>query len=285
MKSILRKLALGYALMVTASSSTCKEWRGIVPLKSTREDVERLLGRPKMSSTRAIYYNLRTEIAVIWFESTDCDSVVGKFGLSWNVPLGTVVNIGVIPKGMHKKEEFLPAGNFILEDQSQPFSYYTDEAGGASIEVYENLVTQLDYYPGALDERFRCPRIEKCCFDFFPTFDEYQVLSFTDEKARLDNFLIQMNARLGRGVIEVFGPSKKVRSQRLKLAGRAKQYLVTKRSLDEGRLLIVDGGYRDDLVTRLSLYSIGGLGSRVYVFRQQDREDAAPNTRLERTRR
>jgi hypothetical protein len=285
MKSILRKISIGCVLVaVTASSAISKEWRGIVPLKSTRVDVERLMGRANMSSTGSVYYNLRNEMVVIQFETAVCDSVGGKLGLGWDVPLGTVVNIGVIPKGTHRKEEYLTAGTFKVEDQSQPFVYYTDEIGGASLEVYENLVTLVDYYPGAVDERFRCPLIEKCCFDVFPTFDEYQVLSFADEQARLDNFLLQMNARLGRGVIEVLGPSKNARGQRLQLASRAKQYLAKKRSLEPERLLIIDGGYRDASVTRLSLYSIGGLSSRVYVFREKDPENAAPDKRLQRTR-
>ena len=261
-----------------------KDWRGIVPLKSTRIDVERLLGVPNKASKWSSYYNLSSEIVVLQFQSTACDNEVGKFGLGWNVPPGIVVGIGVIPKGIHRREEYLLSNEFKV-DENAGFIYYTDEAAGLSIETYQSLVTLVDYYPGTRDEPLRCPRIQKCCIDFFPRFDEYQVLSFEDEKARLDNFLIQMNERSARGTIEVVGPSKKIRDQRMKLAGRAKAYLVKERGLEPERLLLVDGGYGERSITRLSLYSIGGPASRIYVFPEKDPGNTAPNNGLQRTRR
>jgi hypothetical protein len=204
--------------------------------------------------------------------------------LGWNVPAGTVVGIGVIPKGTHRKEEYLGKGDFKRDEQNAGFIYYSDEAAGFEIETYKDLVTLVDYYPGVSDERLRCPRIQECCFDIFPRFDEYQKLSFGDEKARLDNFVIQMNQRLGRGVLEVVGPTSKTRAQRMKLGARAKAYLVRERALEPERLLVVDGGYGPDVLTRLSLYSIGGLPSRIYLFPEKDPENTAPNKRLERTR-
>jgi len=43
---ILRTALLGLFLMSCPNSLEAKEWRGIVPLKSTRADVEKLLGKP-----------------------------------------------------------------------------------------------------------------------------------------------------------------------------------------------------------------------------------------------
>ena len=42
----LRLIFLGIVLLLLRSSSTAKEWRGIIPLKSTRADVERRFGKP-----------------------------------------------------------------------------------------------------------------------------------------------------------------------------------------------------------------------------------------------
>ncbi|HSE24899.1 MAG TPA: hypothetical protein VLB68_24780, partial [Pyrinomonadaceae bacterium] len=81
------------------------------------------------------------------------------------------------------------------------------------------------------------------------------------------------------------GPTRKNREQKMKLGARAKAYLVRERALEPERLLVVDGGYGPDAVTRLSLYSIGGLASGIYLFPEEDPENTAPNKRLERTRR
>lgn len=36
------------------------------------------------------------------------------------------------------------------------------------------------------------------------------------------------------------------------------------------RLLIVEGGFRETVATRLSMYSIGGVVSRIYLFPEKD---------------
>jgi hypothetical protein len=165
MKNIFCEIGICFFLLTLSSNVViAKEWRGIVPLISTRVQVEQLLGVPRKSSQWSSYYNLSSEIAVIQFQSAACDS----FGLGWSVPAGTVVGIGVIPKGSHRKEEYLLTSEFKIKDNGGGFIYYSDEAAGLSIETYKNLVTLVDYYPGASDERLRCPRIQECCFDFFP---------------------------------------------------------------------------------------------------------------------
>lgn len=52
----------------------------------------------------------------------------------------------------------------------------------------------------------------------------------------------------------------------MKLAARAKSYLVRVRGLEAERLLLVDGGFKESALTRLSLYSIGGSAGRIHIF-------------------
>src|SRR3954467_13912107 len=98
MKIIFSLLISLIAAVVSANACLAKEWRGVVPLRSTRADVERLLGAPKQSTPDAFYYSFPYEIAVVWFQTKTCDSGSGKIGMGWNVPVGTVTNVGVIPK-------------------------------------------------------------------------------------------------------------------------------------------------------------------------------------------
>ena len=101
-------------------------------------------------------------------------------------------------------------------------------------------------------------------------------LSFEDEKARVENLLIVMNKTFGRGIIEVVGPTKNARQKLMKRATRAKKYLIKQHGLESERLLLVDVGFNESAITRLSLYAIGGLGSRVYLFPKQAPENAKP---------
>jgi hypothetical protein len=113
--------------------------------------------------------------------------------------------------------------------------------------------------------------------DFFPRVDEYGALSYEDEKARLDNYAIEMKERLNRGVIVAYGKSRNERAKIMKRAERAKKYLMLKHGIEPQRILIVDGGYRGRSATELNLHTIGGVVSRVYLFPEPD-----PKERSER---
>jgi hypothetical protein len=219
------------------------------------------------------------EIVVFHFQNESCDSGIGKFGYGWNVPPGTVTIIAVIPRGTHRLEEYKSGTNFKVDDHGGGFVYYTDVSAGLTIETYKNFVTLVEYHAEGTQENLRCPRVAECCIDFFSRFDEYAKIPLADEKARLDNFLFQVNAGFGRGTIEVLGPSPKERQRRLKLAARAKRYLVRVRGLEPERLLLLDGGYHQIDLTRLATYSIGGAGSRIYLSPQKDPENTPPASR------
>jgi len=80
-------------------------------------------------------------------------------------------------------------------------------------------------------------------------FDEYGNIKFNDEKARLDNYAIQLqNAPGSQGVILAYGTCAGEAQAR---ADRAKDYLVNTRGIDAGRLTTVDGGCKSDLAVEL----------------------------------
>ena len=80
-------------------------------------------------------------------------------------------------------------------------------------------------------------------------FDEYGNIRFNDEKARLDNFAIQLqNEPTSRGVIVGYGSCGTEGTTR---ANRAKDYLVNTRGIDAGRLDVMDGGCLPDLLVQL----------------------------------
>jgi hypothetical protein len=217
-------------LVISGGVATAKEWRGIVPLKSTRADVERLLGAPKHTSDFVAYYSFPKEIVVFEYQARTCKEDI--FGLGWNVPIGTVVNIGVIPKGTHRRHEYPLASDSKIDDNGGGFISFSDVSAGLDVETYKDRVTLVEYYPEAAQNQLRCPKIQNCCVDIFPRFDAYERISFKDEKARLDNFVYQIKSVAGRGTIEIRGPSKRAREERMKAAARAKTYLVKQRGLE-----------------------------------------------------
>ena len=80
-------------------------------------------------------------------------------------------------------------------------------------------------------------------------FDEYGNIRFNDEKARLDNFAIQLqNEPTSQGYIVGYGSCGTEGTTR---ANRAKDYLVNTRGIDAGRIVVVDGGCLPELLVQL----------------------------------
>jgi hypothetical protein len=247
-------------------AAAANSWKGIVPLRSTRADVNRILGAPTRDLGASSYFSLRDESVVVSYQVLPCD----RLGWTWNVPRDTVVAIGVIPKKPIKKESLLLGADFKTELAVKDLVYYEDQAGGRRIETYKDGVSLISYTPTAADETMRCPQVEKCCADFFPQFDEYGALSFSDEQARLDNFVIRLREDNLRGALVIYGRNPAERQKLLKRAERAKNYVVKVLGLESRRLLIIDGGYRNGPVTALHLYTIAGVASRMIFYTEKD---------------
>jgi hypothetical protein len=86
-------------------------------------------------------------------------------------------------------------------------------------------------------------------------FDEYGNIRFNDEKARLDNYAIQLQNQPGSaGTIIVYGSCAGEAQQR---GDRAKDYLVNTRGIEAGRITVIDGGCRSDLTVQLWIVPAG----------------------------
>jgi hypothetical protein len=106
-----------------------------------------------------------------------------------------------------------------------------------------------------------CPRSSSCTTAIprriiEDRFDEYGDIGFEDEEARLDNFAIDLlNWPQGKGYIVAYGGRRGRRGEARKRAERAKNYLVTVRGIPANQVVIIDGGYRENLSIVLKLRS------------------------------
>jgi hypothetical protein len=146
---------------------SAREWNGIIPLKSTRADVERLLGR----SSNGIY-RYGKQIVDVEYAEFPCGhkNPPGwpEPPPGWNVPVNTVTAIRVSPGKHTVPLESLPYDltKFarVRGDRDLPqHFYYTNEADGFAIEFFDsgekggNVVRAFLYTPTANEEKeFRC---------------------------------------------------------------------------------------------------------------------------------
>ncbi|MGH9944553.1 MAG: PKD domain-containing protein [Pyrinomonadaceae bacterium] len=89
-------------------------------------------------------------------------------------------------------------------------------------------------------------------------FDEYGNIRRNDVKARLDNFAIELqNDPSAQGYIIAYGGRRSYAGEAQERADFAKNYLVNTRGIDAGRIVTVDGGYKEEASTELWIVPSG----------------------------
>lgn len=90
-----------------------------------------------------------------------------------------------------------------------------------------------------------CPAVMAA--DVFRHFDEYGNIRFEDEKARLDNFAIAIQAEPGAtGYIVVHGPRTRP-NRAFNRAKRAKRYLMNVRGFKDKQIVLLDARESDEM--------------------------------------
>ncbi|HZN07866.1 MAG TPA: hypothetical protein VFB65_13820 [Pyrinomonadaceae bacterium] len=241
-----------WIMAIVTSFQETSGWRGIVPLHSTRADVERLLGQPT-EPCRCIYKTddevIRVEYAVRGCENNSS---------GWNVARDTVVSLRVTPKKWQRfsdlgfdEKEFTKRVEF-----DNPTTHYTNKAKGVRYTVTEmGMVYYVTYIPATKDSHLRCtgfPSTDRIVGDYRP-FDFYAGIAFNAEKARLDNFAIFLlnEEPQYKGYIMVYAGQRARSGIAQARAKRAKNYLVKVRGVEAARIVTIDGGRREKLAVEL----------------------------------
>lgn len=231
-------IAISVCCFLVAQGFLEQGWRGIVPLHSTREDVERLIGPPMANG---ITYDLKNERVTVDYLDGSCEH-----GAEWNVLPGRVINIRAylktkvmlsdLPLDLNRFEKFDNTRN------RDSISYVSKERGISVSTNSKDEVFLMEYFPKASEIHLRCPTIPRTLNNEelqYYKFDEYSNLSLNDENARLDNFAIRLqNKPKSKAYILGYGGEPAV-SGRTK---RAKDYLMKKWQITSDRIETRIGG-------------------------------------------
>jgi hypothetical protein len=271
----LRRIVLSFLLLLTgAVTSLAKEWRGIVPLHSTRADVERLLGPPTTDRSDTVFYESEAERVSIDFSKGPCNV---EFS-SWNVPRDTVLSIWVTPmNGLNAADLNLSQKKYI-KTQDKHISeivYYRNEYDGIEYSVNDDTgrVGLIKYLPSALDEPLRCPEPRNRLRETVK-FAQYSNISFAAEKRILDSFAQQIvryssaNYASAQAYILVHRGRRRRQDEAAARAKRAKQYLVKVRHINPDRIKIREAGDREKPTIELYLVPPGTNLRLSVVYRE-----------------
>ena len=147
-------LALLWPILSLASWYQQEPWRRIEPLRSTRTDVERLLG-PPTAACKCLYESEAFNVSV-HYSSGNCESEYS----AWNVPADTVIRFTVyFAKRPLMSDLRIDWDRFVKTDDPEVvgYTYYVNKVDGLIISVYQERVTEYDFVPKTKDNRLRCP--------------------------------------------------------------------------------------------------------------------------------
>jgi hypothetical protein len=89
-------------------------------------------------------------------------------------------------------------------------------------------------------------------------FDQYGEIKFADEKARLDNFAIQLsNDKTSTGYIFVYAGQRSYPGEAVEHLERVSNYLVSVRQISPNRLSTIDGGHQEEFAVALIIQPSG----------------------------
>ena len=133
-----------------------KGWRGIVPLHSTRVDVERLLGPSTKPDGYAEDYDLGDEAVFIEYSSGPCRE--DRKG-GYNVPSGTVVQIRVSSSTRPQFSALhldLSKYEKSVDPELPGVLHYMNREEGIAYEVHDGKVGSINYFPAKKDHHLSC---------------------------------------------------------------------------------------------------------------------------------
>ena len=230
-------------------------WRGIVPLHSTRAQVEALIGQPLPNGRTYVLKNERVNVV---YSEGSCD----RDKVEWNVPPNTVLGITIYPTKMLIKDLRVDLSQYEkdIDKQNPDLVSYINKKLGTGFRARSNgEIVVIEYFPTDDNKKLRCPEFSQDqvtaeSIEYFK-FDEYSNLTFADERARLDNFASRLRQEPdSKGYIIVYpGRGMVLRTARAR-ANRAKRYLVEISGFDAARILAIEGSRREKF--GVALYAV-----------------------------
>src|SRR5882724_7015632 len=190
---MLRVLSSIVFLVVASSLAQSQGWRGLVPLHSSCQDVQRTF---QTTGCENVSLDLKEATVSIGFSDGTCDS-------GWKVPIGTVLSIDFRPKATLKLVDLrVDEAKYkkFVDKEDPSLTHYRNYHDGDNITVLpDGTVSFISYGPSGKDEYLRCPQEpldqeQSSGETAYWKIDEYGAISVQEERARLAKFAVRLKA-------------------------------------------------------------------------------------------
>jgi hypothetical protein len=223
-------------------------WKGVIPLRSSKSEVEKILGKPLKEECNNCTYQTDREKVFVAYSEVPCKGLT----TGWNVPKDTVLHLAVypqegspipIPELRGEKSFYVSTGTFVLPEKGVA---YTLEHPNGPVEMRE--VKQVLYMPRESDNNLRCDGFPP----YHPVGSMYAPQSSFGDKAEatgfLDNLIVEMlnlNSAEWVAYTIVYVEKELSDSEYDKLFKKFENYVYKKRKASSEMLRLTKGGRRE----------------------------------------
>ena len=139
-------------IIVMSSPVVAQGWRELVPLKSTCEDVKRILNVPSCKPYDE-YYEVGGERLQIGLTERPCQKAFGRI---WSVQVGTVTYVARTPKEPIPLAEVISDVSRCDKGLTDTGPAYTCNEEGLWLLVRDDKVVHITYVPKLSDNYLQC---------------------------------------------------------------------------------------------------------------------------------
>jgi hypothetical protein len=148
-------IAVCLLLLTFELTAAAKSWRGIVPLRSTRADVEKILGKPTASNH---VYKIGAGTVDVTYSQQRCESNAAAGWGSWNVPSDTVINLSFAADFLVSDLKIRNLEKYKLRTDNSVSTEYRLPVEGIQYSVKGGRVVRITYGPTDKDKNLRCAK-------------------------------------------------------------------------------------------------------------------------------
>ena len=244
-------LSVATILALQIQSNQRTGWRGIIPLRATRTQVERELGALDL---KCHCYKTEKEIVHVNYARDRCTGDLP----GWNVPANTVVSIEVSPRSDQLFSDLEPRKDDFVVTRGHDFTtYYGNGTRGIRYSVSSTgSIVSISYVPSVMDNHLRCPGFPPTdggITDYSP-YKEFPFDTLDDITERLGEFVSRLQESPEyKGYIIIYARHDKAMPGVSEFAGAARNYLIKEFEIDPKTIQATQGGYREQATVELFL--------------------------------
>jgi hypothetical protein len=250
------KLIVGVLMLVATPTVVVSQksvgWHGLVPLKSTRVEVERILGP---FDAKCQCYATQNEVVHVTYATGRCK---GRLA-GWNVPADRVLAFTVSPneKALFSTVENKKA-DFIKTSDDTFNNHYGNARRGIRYSVsWDGLVQKISYVPSIKDNHLRCngfPLTDGGVTGAYTPYDQFPFDTLDDITSRLGEFSVRLRREPQlKGYVIVYARRNKRMNKVASFASRARRFLIKELYVDPSAVESVNAGYRESFTVELFL--------------------------------